>query len=666
MALELMTGGSSALLAQLASAAARTLFVAGAAGVTLAALRVRSTSQRLLVWTLVLCAALAMPLLGRLIPPFSIPLPKIERAGGNESRPVPDSKQSISQAWRSGRKSEPAHHFEIVPPASSSSKTKVFQESRESSFWRSISWGAAARAIYFAGVVLLLARFLVGIALARRLVHTSQRIDDLCLAGSVAPNRRAGALPRIAESGMIAVPATVGVFRPAILLPQSWRTWDEAKLAAVIAHEQSHVARRDCLTHFLSLLHRAVFWFSPLSWWLNRHLSDLAEQASDEAVLSAGADSNHYARTLLGFLEALQAAPGRVWWEGVAMAKAGQAEQRVERILAWKGAVTMGLKKSVVVLYIAIALPVVYLAASARPAHSQQSAQEATPPPATAGPATPAPAEGVAAPAIAGAPAQATALNAIRAQAQAALMARDAAFAALAEQSHGSAYSSGHGYSYLSAYDDDERYVIVSGKTDSVTMSGSTQDARHAKQLKKRISGDFIWFQRDEKSYIIRDQATVDRAKSFWAPQEELGEKQEALGKQQEELGKKQEALGDRMEQVRVNVPDLTAELDRVKAKLKQLGSSATQDQLGDIQSEIGDLQSKIGEMQSQAGGQQSKLGEQMSALGEQQSKLGEQQSELGQQQEKLSEEASRRMKELLDDAIKKGTAQPEQPDSTL
>ncbi len=53
-----------------------------------------------------------------------------------------------------------------------------------------------------------------------------------------------------------------------------------------------------------------------------------------------------YARTLLGFFEALHAAPGRVWWQGVSMAKAGQAEQRLERILAWRGAVTMSLKKS--------------------------------------------------------------------------------------------------------------------------------------------------------------------------------------------------------------------------------------------------------------------------------------------------------------------------------
>jgi len=46
--------------------------------------------------------------------------------------------------------------------------------------------------------------------------------------------------------------------------------------------------------------------------------------------------------------------------------------------------------------------------------------------------------------------------------------------------------------------------------------------------------------------------------------------------------------------------------------------------------------------------------------LGEQQGKLGEQQGELGRQQAELAQKASRAMKELLDDAIKKGLAQPE------
>ena len=125
-------------------------------------------------------------------------------------------------------------------------------------------------------------------------------------------------------------------------------------------------------------------------------------------------------------------------------------------------------------------------------------------------------------------------------------------------------------------------------------------------------------------------------------------------------MGKQQEELGAKMEQVKVNVPDMTAAIDRLKTKLQKLGPTATMEQVGELQSEIGELQSKIGELQSHAGDQQGKLGEEMGALGEQQGKLGAQQGELGRQQGELAEKASKEMKELLDDAIKNGKAQPE------
>jgi hypothetical protein len=443
------------------------------------------------------------------------------------------------------------------------------------------------------------------------------------------------------------------VLRASILLPAGWREWDDAKLETVIAHEMSHVIRHDALTQLVSLLHRAVFWFSPLAWWLDCHLRDLAEQASDEAALSAGANRNEYAKTLLGFFETLQAAPQRVWWQGVAMAEAGRAEQRVERILAWRGAVSMGLKKSVAVAIIAFAVPVVYLAASVRPARSHEGsvavarAQEPAPPPEpNAVPAKPLAGEATtvvppnvgskAAPVVPAGPPVPDATPVVEAEPHE------------------------HDYSYSYGYDDEERFVIVSGKTDAFTMSGSSQDARHVEKLRKQIPGDFIWFQRDEKSYIIRDQATVERARKLWAPQQELGAKQEELGKQQEALGKQQEELGARMERIQVKVPDMTAELDKLRAELKSLSAGATAEQVGSIQSEIGELQSKIGEVQSSAGDQQSKLGEEMGALGEKQGKLGEQQGELGRRQGELAKQATRQMKEILDEAIKKGTAQPE------
>jgi beta-lactamase regulating signal transducer with metallopeptidase domain len=719
---------SASVLSLLWNSAVRALALSGVVGLGLAAVRVKSTAVRLFAWTGVLYAALAMPLLQWMIPPVSVPAPAVFRSVLTRPRdetPQAAAKDTVVRASAQGerpaafhatthpatpvsavdRNLRPNETARIAPgPAASPS----FLSSLLSRLLNSVSWGPAAAGIYFAITWLLLVRFCVGLAFGRRLRQASQWIDDPRVTLRVASRAHTSGLtsiPQVGESELISVPLTMGVLRAVILLPTGWREWDDAKLDAVMAHEVSHVARRDALTQRLSLLHRAIFWFSPLAWWLDRHLADLAEQASDEAALTCGADREDYARTLLGFFEALQAAPGRVWWQGVAMAKAGQAEKRLERILSWKGSVAMRLKKSIAIVVLALVVPVVYLAASvhaasrAVDARGMEIAQDQTPPPRpaaapTAQPdATPEPAPGLApeatpplattdSPEIAPAPAAITGgisggpIRGVAPGAGIAALGPAAPVAAVPPvawraQSSGSgpsysygpssySPSHGHGYSYSYGYDDEQRFVIVTGSTDSLTMSGSTDDARHVERLRKSIAGDFIWFQRDEKSYIIRDQATIDRARKLWAPQEELGKKQEELGKQQEALGKQQEELGAKMEQIHVNVPDMTAELDKLKAELKKLSTGATTEQIGEVQSEIGDLQSKIGDIQSQAGDQQGKLGEQMSALGEKQGKLGEEQGQLGEQQGQLAREASRQMKQLLDEAITKGIAQPE------
>lgn len=721
---------ASASLAQLLNSAARSLALACGAGLGLAAFRVKRTDVRLFAWSTVLYGALAMPLLQQVLPPLPLRAPAFLQHASFRyaaSEPVSSSVR-ISQvpasaapafanetSTKSGEPAQAALYTETVRRDSSSSTPLSAAQptsltARIPSAWSSIQWSEVEAAVYLAVAFVFLLRFAVGLAFARRLRKASRRIDEPRVTSRLASrvsDSGLSSLPLVAESELISVPVTMGALHCTILVPAGWREWTDAKLDAVIAHEISHVARRDALTQRLSLLHCAFFWFSPLAWWLDRHLADLAEQASDEAALSCGADRKDYARILLEFFEALQAAPGRVWWQGVSMAKAGQAEKRLERILCWRGAVTMRLKKSMAVAVVALAVPALYLAASVHPAaaalapqHLHITADQTAPPRSAPAPraetsGTPAPSEATLAPepaepapqaelppapvaisgtingGISGAPPYPMAPVApvppnSAPPAGSTVNPPNAALAPLARggwpsQSSSSGSSDGRGFSYHYGYDDNLRFVIVSGKTDSFTMSGSSIDAEHVEKLRKKIQGDFIWFQSDEKSYIIRDQAMIEQARKFWAPQEELGKKQEELGKQQEALGKQQEEIGARMEQIHVNVPDMTAELDKLKAELKALSSGATVEQVGHIQSEIGELQSKIGELQSRAGDQQSKLGEQMGALGEKQGKLGEQQGELGRQQGELARQANRQMKQLLDESITKGTALPEQ-----
>jgi beta-lactamase regulating signal transducer with metallopeptidase domain len=603
---------TSLFLAGLAISSARVCVLAGVAGLGLACFRVKATAVRLFTWTAVLYGALAMPLLEQMLPPIPIPTPSFlqHQAPPSEPKEAAGLPPLSANPVDSGSKPPKSEILVAASPGVSRSILRPTMRVK-----------VIAAGIYFLTACFFLARLVVGLAFAGRLRRSSQVIEEPRLTARLRSRAQASGVafvPETVESEIISVPVTMGVLSPTILLPDNWREWDDTKLDAVIAHELAHIARRDTLTQRLSLLHCAIFWFSPLAWWLNRHLADLAEQASDEAALACGADRKDYARTLLGFFAALQGAPGRVWWQGVSMANAGRAEQRVERILAWKGTVAMRFKKSIAVVVVTLALPVVYVAASAQPAIQNAGSKPVEVAPAPAPPVPPS------APRVPRPP--------------------------IPPSSRGSSWRGN---------DDGEGFVIVTGHGDSLTLSGSQEDGMRVQELREKIPGDFIWFRRQGKSYIIRDQATVDRAKHFWAPQEELGSQQEELGRQQEALGKQQEELGAKMEQVQVKVPDLTKEMEKLQAELKQLGSSATLDQVGELQSAIGELQGKIGDIQSQAGDQQGKLGEAMGVLGEKQGKLGEQQGELGRQQEGLAQEATRQMKQLLDEAIAKGTAQP-------
>jgi len=658
---------ASGMLLLLVNAALRTLVLAAVVGLVLASFRVKATSARLLTWTAVLYAALLLPFPLWLLPSIPVPLPVLpQTAVLSASSGIATTSFAKPPVNQEPQKQSLAGRGRLSPEFGAGIPAIAGQESSQKSIAvriESLSWTSMATAIYLAVAMVLLLRFLIGLAITKRLVKRSQELTDQRLRSILSSRTPSNSsLTRVRQSPAIAVPITVGPIRSTILLPSNWREWDDERLEAVMTHELSHVFRHDPLTHCITLLYRAIFWFSPLSWWLQAHIAELAEQASDEAALSGGADRNRYARTLLGFFETLHAAPRRVWWQGVSMAHAGQAEKRLERILGWKGCVAMHLKKSAFILIISLVVPVMYLAASVRP-----TIIVAQQPPLPAAPSTPAvapqpaapPAPGIRAVApIAGVPGHGpiTGVPAPAAPPLRGVAAVPAIPAPPAPAETGRNHRSWYSY----GFDDDERFVIVTGKSDSFTMSGSSQDARHVEKLRKQIPGDFIWFQRDEKSYIIRDQATIDRAHKLWAPQEELGKKQEELGRQQEALGKQQEELGAKMEQVKVNVPDMTAAIDRLKAKLQKLGPTATMEQVGELQSEIGELQSKIGELQSHAGDQQGKLGEEMGALGEQQGKLGAQQGELGRQQEELAEKASKEMKQLLDDAIKNGKAQPE------
>src|SRR5581483_6654666 len=75
-----------------------------------------------------------------------------------------------------------------------------------------------------------------------------------------------------------------------------WRDWGKTEAAYNLAHEFSHVRRRD---KFFAAIHMGVepiFWFHPFVWWIGSRMLKQRELACDEEVFRLGCEPAKYAR----------------------------------------------------------------------------------------------------------------------------------------------------------------------------------------------------------------------------------------------------------------------------------------------------------------------------------------------------------------------------------
>jgi beta-lactamase regulating signal transducer with metallopeptidase domain len=145
---------------------------------------------------------------------------------------------------------------------------------------------------------------------------------------------------RLLTSDDARVPAAIGFFHPAIVLP-AWclREMTADELKPILIHERSHLQRGDDWTNLLQKAVRAVLFFHPAVWWIDARLAVEREMACDDAVLAETGNPRAYAGTLIGLLERSCARRGWTMAQA-AVARARDASVRIARILEGKSAAT--------------------------------------------------------------------------------------------------------------------------------------------------------------------------------------------------------------------------------------------------------------------------------------------------------------------------------------
>ena len=317
----------STIVSLLSGVSVRAAVVAALAWVVLFVCRARRADLRHAVWSLVLAAMLLMPLVVLLAPSFTL---------------------------RVGRPSAALDETPSLQLPMAVSATPLGAPTRmPASEWAWRNWRSMLVALYTAGALVMLGRLCYGYALARRLGQSSKAIQEPL----------ATRVP-VSETDCITVPVTIGWIRPRILLPADWREWSDGKLRAVLAHESTHVRRGDYLVSVLASLNRALYWFHPLAWWLERTLVASAEQACDDEALALTGDREQYAGALLDMAAAVRAGRGRLVWEAMAMARPNEVRRRIELVLDETRRLVPGLSKARWAALALVCAPLAYSAAA--------------------------------------------------------------------------------------------------------------------------------------------------------------------------------------------------------------------------------------------------------------------------------------------------------------
>jgi beta-lactamase regulating signal transducer with metallopeptidase domain len=105
-------------------------------------------------------------------------------------------------------------------------------------------------------------------------------------------------------SDRVRVPSAIGFFAPAIVIPR-WllREVTPEELKQILLHEFEHLRRRDHWTNLAQKIVKALFFFHPAVWWIEKQLSLQREMACDEAVVAKTAKPRAYAECLARMAE---------------------------------------------------------------------------------------------------------------------------------------------------------------------------------------------------------------------------------------------------------------------------------------------------------------------------------------------------------------------------
>jgi cell wall-associated NlpC family hydrolase len=102
---------------------------------------------------------------------------------------------------------------------------------------------------------------------------------------------------------VISCPISIGILKPAILLPDE--AYTDKEIYFILKHELIHILRRDSLIKLIQLIVLAFNWYNPICYVMTRYLEEWCEASCDEQVLlnAVRTDRFGYGKLLLKYAE---------------------------------------------------------------------------------------------------------------------------------------------------------------------------------------------------------------------------------------------------------------------------------------------------------------------------------------------------------------------------
>ncbi|MBS0200028.1 MAG: hypothetical protein JSR70_06215 [Proteobacteria bacterium] len=443
---------------------------------------------------------------------------------------------------------------------------------------------------------------------------------------------------RMIEDG--ASPLSVGWWKPVVLLPAAIvANMPAPLLEALVAHELAHIRRHDYLVNLLQGAIEALLFYHPVVWWLSRRIRIERELVADDLAARQLGDPRRLAVALSELDRMNVARPPVPNFVPAQAAHGGQLMSRIRQLLRPERRIVSSAVLVPVVGVIALGIAVQAYAKFDAHAQPQEAPKAAVPPSLP--------------------------------QATPVVLTKKVA------TTRGDTY---------------DGYALVHKRGGRMSLIGNSVDSRDIDGTTRGIAGDFIWFRKDGKAYVVRDAATLARVEQAWAalqPQQaRIDDLQAQMAPHQQEL----EALDNRMDEVRAKsaptpetrneelklqklaeqqrglaeqqrtlaMQQMQASDDRREALSRQMEQLSVQQEALSKQMERHSvaLQARQDGMQAESAKMEA-VARQMEAAAKPMDAIGKQMDAVGREMDRQARVIEKQVRVLIDEAVRNGLAQP-------